>query len=260
MAKLLRSPEVLPPLTLDWRSGEFSDWECQLADRSFKLHRHVLAGGSRASGFFQAAFREEYKASSTDLSELLPSGCQEYFPVALDFLYGHEIELTQENCIALCKIADVLQIEPLLNYVLAAINNSPTEIGIESLVFALELEMPSSGIEAIVRAMPVKDVLLALAQKRDVPDMKSVLLLCAERLLCMSNSASLLVPDIPFLSKSMANGVVDLVFTRRQTVRFEVVSRLDVAVSRVQVMRLTGSGPTIGVSRMAADLTFADCP
>merc|ERR1719401_220259 len=97
-----------PHLTLDWHSGEFSDWECSLGDERFKVHRNVLALGSRSSEFFRAAFRKQHEcgdAARTDLTVVLPEACHAHVKDALDFMYGHVVAVTEETFVFLYKIA-----------------------------------------------------------------------------------------------------------------------------------------------------------
>lgn len=112
-------------LCFSYRDGDFSDCEVVLGERTFRLHRQLLAKGPRRCGFFEGAFREGgfgKDSSAVDLSTLLPEPCHMHFDVALDFVYGEEVSISADSAAYLYKIGDVLQGEALMRASLNAMD------------------------------------------------------------------------------------------------------------------------------------------
>jgi len=164
-------------LELDWREGAFSDWQCLLDTKAYKVHRLVLGSGSRCSQFFRAAFNETYEASSTDITALIPRPCHGCFELALDFMYGRDVEVKPESCLPLYKIADALQIDTLL--ALARSRMQAVHVDREALQLAFEIELPRDALTPLVEWASIADLLAVAAVNPTGPGMKDILEFCA---------------------------------------------------------------------------------
>eukprot|EP00928_Gymnodinium_smaydae_P071463 TRINITY_DN55033_c0_g1_i1.p1 TRINITY_DN55033_c0_g1~~TRINITY_DN55033_c0_g1_i1.p1 ORF type:complete len:319 (+),score=30.81 TRINITY_DN55033_c0_g1_i1:45-1001(+) len=102
---------------LTWRGDSlFSDWTLTWGDDlTFRVHRVILAGGSRPAHFFSGATNSGFEANSTDLSKVLPLACKEVVEIALDFIYGAELAAKPEELPLLYKLAEMLQCPTLQN-------------------------------------------------------------------------------------------------------------------------------------------------
>jgi len=111
--------EPCSSMGFSWREEGFSDFDCKLGERTYKLHRVILATGPRSARYFKAILNEAhpFKESThrkSDLSELLPQACWSYFEMFLDFVYMSNVTFTPENICPLLKIADILDVPELL--------------------------------------------------------------------------------------------------------------------------------------------------
>ena len=159
-----KAKTVNKPLIVEWRSSTSADWRCKLGARSFCLHRSVLGEGSRRSCFFAAAFNEQFKTDTTDLTELLPLACHDCFEAVLDFVYGHEIMFTLANAIKIHKIADVLQIVPLLTLAEVAIQQHAVPYTCSMLELAIELQVSVPAAKALLSRWRPSDLARCIFQ------------------------------------------------------------------------------------------------
>jgi len=96
--------------------GTFSDWTLTWGQsKSYKVHRIILASGTRRAEFFVGATNASFHASSTDLSLILPEACEAIVEKALDFMYGSPLEATVNELPLLHKFAEILQCPALQN-------------------------------------------------------------------------------------------------------------------------------------------------
>lgn len=102
------------PAAFEWVSGKYADWKVRVQDKTYHLHRVILAEGPRGCDMFSAAFNAAYEGSGTDLTHLLPQQCHAAFETALDFIYGKDKVVNDENACLLMKIGEVLQCGALL--------------------------------------------------------------------------------------------------------------------------------------------------
>ncbi|CAE8640481.1 unnamed protein product [Polarella glacialis] len=107
---------------MSWRDGRVSDWTVTLGGQQFQLHRWQLI---KASGFFEGQFNKGFEAAGTDLTKVLPKAAWPAFEVCWDYIYGemsHEDlhKLEPKLCLPLLKIADVLEIDALLQEVIVS--------------------------------------------------------------------------------------------------------------------------------------------
>lgn len=68
----------------NWRDEPFSDFECKLGEKVYKLHRIILATGPHSARYFAAVLNEQHPFKEAtfrkgDLTELLPPACWPYF-------------------------------------------------------------------------------------------------------------------------------------------------------------------------------------
>lgn len=179
---------IAPPFTLDWRSSSFSDWHCSLGNRSYALHKVVLAEGSRSSQFFRAAFHEQYEAASTNLTALLPEPCHEHLENVFDFMYGHDICLEGDIALHVLKIADVLQIDSLLAAAKTAVDEIyiKGESSLQTWKFACQLGLPAEveeGIrQCVFNTVNPSEILLALVEEGARPERTELFKECAEHM------------------------------------------------------------------------------
>lgn len=102
------------PGFFDWSQGKYSDWKVRVNEKTYHLHRVLLADGPRGCDMLAAAFNAAYESSGTDLTHLLPSACHDAFESALDFIYGRQEVVTEENVCHMLKIGEVLQCGALI--------------------------------------------------------------------------------------------------------------------------------------------------
>eukprot|EP00928_Gymnodinium_smaydae_P007901 TRINITY_DN12825_c0_g2_i2.p1 TRINITY_DN12825_c0_g2~~TRINITY_DN12825_c0_g2_i2.p1 ORF type:complete len:406 (+),score=47.20 TRINITY_DN12825_c0_g2_i2:62-1279(+) len=129
MFKRLRSNLEIERIT--WRNPQFYDWtltwegDQPSSTTTWKVHRNVLVGGTRAALFFVGATREgSYESQFTELSRLLPSGCKAYMERVLDFVYGESLgSCSSQDVMPLLKIADVLQCTALEHVMIDTLEN-----------------------------------------------------------------------------------------------------------------------------------------
>jgi len=102
------------PAAFDWVLGKYSDWKVVVEEKTYSLHRVILADGPRGCDMFAAAFNAAYEGSGTDLTHLLPHQCHAAFESALDFIYGKDAVVNDGNVCLLLKIGEVLQCGALI--------------------------------------------------------------------------------------------------------------------------------------------------
>lgn len=114
-----------------WRSACHSDWQLILHDKSFDIHRCFFSDGCGRSEVLRAQFDRWSDAMSgrrTDVGVLLhnhqssssSTSCLDWcesdisaLEVALDYAYGEDLHLSDENAVSLLKLAQVLQMRAL---------------------------------------------------------------------------------------------------------------------------------------------------
>ncbi|CAJ1355724.1 unnamed protein product, partial [Effrenium voratum] len=148
-------PEA-PPY-FDWASSRFADWKVWLDDKTYHLHRVILAEGPRRCDFFAAAFNSAYESTGTDLTHLLPSQCHPAFETALDFIYGHNSILNEENVCVLMKIGEVLQCGALVREAVKSMQHLFTDgLAEDWLREAQELQLKSVVAGCLERMINLK--------------------------------------------------------------------------------------------------------
>lgn len=121
-----------------WRTGLHSDWQLRLGQTEYRIHKVLTGHGPRASAFLCSAFTtgqqlavgctpEENRGAGscigeTDLSNIVPEQVWPVFGEVLDYVYGEELHLTDENAVPLLRCADVLQIRSLFLLCVEGIN------------------------------------------------------------------------------------------------------------------------------------------
>jgi hypothetical protein len=114
--------------SLCWRlnpSESLSDWKLNIFNRStknfevFHVHRVALAIGPRACEFFKDVFRQaeiNKNINRTTRVPLIARSCK-IIPCFLDYTYGNEqFEITNENALGLCYLADYFRNHSLWDY------------------------------------------------------------------------------------------------------------------------------------------------
>lgn len=147
----------------NWRDEPFSDFECKLGDKIYKLHRIILATGPRSARYFAAVLNEQHPFKEAtyrkgDLTELLPPACWPYFEIFLDFLYLSDITFTLENICPLLKIADILDASELQNQAADALDGmiAPFDIRTQDLLcHAIQLKV-EPVMEMAAAVVPAK--------------------------------------------------------------------------------------------------------
>jgi len=252
-------------MMVDWRTCAFSDWTCTVGDQKFNVHRCIVGSGSRGSKFFLAAFNKEFKASRTDLTELLPGPCHEHFASAIDFMYGTDVEITAWNALQLLKMADVLQIDPLSHvareFVEGAGGGGLWDIG----GLAVELELPLDLLWLVFDLAPLSSWLGVISSMPDTPLMRQLLSWCSERSQRLEWSlkcANPLTLSTQHLNISKMDGNDGegwlLSFTGPGAVQL-LQLRPGRHSFRIFVSELQGHGPAVGVSARGAAIGAITC-
>ncbi|GAX12498.1 hypothetical protein FisN_24Hh074 [Fistulifera solaris] len=107
-----------------WRDDpveSFSDWKIEISsDRrecnTYFVHKTFLAHGSRRSEYFSRLFRSEtsFKESQSNTSQIeLDPIAADAFPTLLDYVYGSELSIVEENATALHHLGEYFEIDPL---------------------------------------------------------------------------------------------------------------------------------------------------
>lgn len=147
----------------NWRDEPFSDFECKLGEKVYKLHRIILATGPHSARYFAAVLNEQHPFKEAtfrkgDLTELLPAACWPYFETFLDFMYLSDISFTLENICPLLKIADILDASELQNQAADALDGmiAPFDTRTQDLLcHAIQLKV-DAVIESAAAVVPVK--------------------------------------------------------------------------------------------------------
>jgi len=147
-----------PPESFHWRDGKYADWEVKLGDRTYSLHRVLLANGPRSCAFFSGACNAHFASpSSSDLSGVLPDRCHQHFERALDFVYGMDYDADPRSLVGLMKIADVLQCGALLRMCVRTMQHTVTdELAKEWLEEARALHMKAVASACVQRLINMK--------------------------------------------------------------------------------------------------------
>ena len=108
---------------LSWRQDKtqsFSDWTIVVKhdggdDKTFHVHKNVLAAGLRPSSYFARCFQSSMaEAASSTTTLTLQQSSAEAFPIYLDFAYTGTLNATSESACALLHVADYLGCRALL--------------------------------------------------------------------------------------------------------------------------------------------------
>ncbi|KAL0211722.1 hypothetical protein RCL1_005348 [Eukaryota sp. TZLM3-RCL] len=104
-------PPKLDSFESFFQSGLFSDVNIQVADRTFSLHRIILAN---ASEFFKALFSNEWKESGMDCIPVHFDDVDS-FQLLLKFIYAGIIEFSPSNVLNLLVCASQFQVNSLIS-------------------------------------------------------------------------------------------------------------------------------------------------
>lgn len=157
----------------DWRTLQFSDFDCQLGKNTYALHRVIIGSGSRCAKFFSAVSANnqfvESREKKMDLSQLLPENCWPHFESFLDFVYQKDVEFTEFNIVPLLKLANTLDCFELSTQAAIALGKmsglnessaeeiykSAIELGVER---AIELTTPHVSAAFMEACLPQPDL------------------------------------------------------------------------------------------------------
>jgi len=217
----------------------------------------VLGEGTRSSGFFMAAFNEQFEASGSDLTALLPAVCHDHIETVIDFIYGQEINIDSDNCVVLYKIADALQIDALLPIALASIRSSDRSDCIKIFRIAVDLDIAIEVIEVILYAMRLSDM-AKLASTADAYSNQVWSLLFKHYTQKVEEVRVTSTLRSPHLTSSFENGVRRLVINQ-DVCQFQEVDPVGISSCAVRLVKTnTCYGMAIGVSRHDANLFTKD--
>ena len=217
------------------------------------MHRSVLGEGSRRSCFFAAAFNEQFKTDTTDLTELLPLACHDCFEAVLDFVYGHEIMFTLANAIKIHKIADVLQIVPLLTLAEVAIQQHAVPYTCSMLELAIELQVSVPAAKALLSRWRPSDIARCISKFASNPLSGDILEYCAELMRPMEESLRLTTFGSSGSGELTMHGVLKVQGTK--IVQFKVAEGTK-STCRIRVVTWSDCfGSAIGVSEENACFT-----
>ena len=212
-----------------WREGKFANWTVVLGEKTYRLHRFILA---RASEFFEGCVADEYRNNKTDLTDLIPESCRAAFECVLDFIYDGKAEVTAENALEVLWIADILGIEevfqtsltvvkenrkspsrlvPFLTKLSSARRNSVLPTAMESVWSALISEVKSQ-FDRVFRTQSPEflklsvDQLLEILQSDDlVVSSEDVVFDCVEAFISHSERPSIAHSDPSEVSQRLAD-------------------------------------------------------
>jgi hypothetical protein len=130
----IKSNQITSKIKLSFKKNSFSDWKIRIkiqnnrskkevdeyspddsfVDRTYNVHRNILAIGERRSGYFANLLHYGIDDGNSRSDIELSSRAATYFPDLLDFMYSSKaFDITTRNAIALLFLSQAFQVVSL---------------------------------------------------------------------------------------------------------------------------------------------------